>query len=156
MSTNIPERIEVAAGLTIPRVVTGLWQVADMERGGRTLDSDRATAEMAAYAEAGFTAFDMADHYGSAEDIAGRLNRLVSEGRAKLPDGTHPALFTKWCPTPGPMTPAVVRAAVDRARDRLQTKTIDLLQFHWWTFQHPAWLDAMHALAGLQRDGLIR
>lgn len=33
-----PDRIELAPGLTIPRVVTGLWQGADMERVGRTLD----------------------------------------------------------------------------------------------------------------------
>ena len=34
--------------------------------------------------------------------------------------------------------------------------TIDLLQFHWWSFEHPAYLDAMKALAALQREGLIR
>ena len=33
---------------------------------------------------------------------------------------------------------------------------IDLLQLHWWTFQHPAWLDAMHELAKFQGEGLIR
>ena len=110
---------------------------------------------MAAYAEAGFDAFDMADHYGSAEDIAGRFNQIVAGGGARLGAGTRPAVFTKWCPTPGPMTPDIVRAAVDRARNRLQAPIIDLLQLHWWTFQHPAWLDAMHELAKLQGDGQI-
>ncbi|MFI5025018.1 MAG: aldo/keto reductase [Alphaproteobacteria bacterium] len=151
-----PDRIELAPGLVVSRIVTGLWQVADMERGGRKLDLDRAAADMVAYAEAGFDAFDMADHYGSAEDIAGRFNRLVADGRTRLREGTRPAIFTKWCPTPGAMTPEIVRAAIDHARERLQTKTIDLLQLHWWTFQHPAWLDAMHELARLQSDGLIR
>jgi len=32
---------------------------------------------------------------------------------------------------------------------------IDLLQFHWWTFEHPAYLDAMLELAELQAQGLI-
>jgi aryl-alcohol dehydrogenase-like predicted oxidoreductase/enamine deaminase RidA (YjgF/YER057c/UK114 family) len=153
---SVPDRVELAPGLVVSRVVTGLWQVADMERGGRTLDLDRAAAEMAAYAEAGFDAFDMADHYGSAEDIAGRFNRLVADGRTRLGAGSRPAVFTKWCPTPGRMSSDIVRAAVDRARERLQTQTIDLLQFHWWTFQHPGWLDAMHELAKLQSEGLIR
>lgn len=30
-----PDRIELAPGLQVPRLITGLWQVADMERGGR-------------------------------------------------------------------------------------------------------------------------
>src|SRR5258708_6626551 len=106
-----PPRIEVAPGLAISRVVTGLWQVADMERDGRALDLDRAAADMAAYAEAGFDTFDMADHYGSAEDIAGRFNRMVAAGSVNLHPDARPALFTKWCPTPGPMTGAIVRAA---------------------------------------------
>ena len=57
----------------MPRIVTGLWQVADMERNGRPLDRDAGADALAGYAKAGFDAFDMADHYGSAELIAGRL-----------------------------------------------------------------------------------
>ena len=153
---SVPERIDLAPGLAVSRVVTGLWQVADMERDGETLDPERAAAELAAYAEAGFDTFDMADHYGSAELITGAFNRMLREGRVATLPGTQPAAFTKWCPTPGPMTPDVVRAAVDRARERMQTEVIDLLQFHWWTFRHPAWLDAMHELARLKEEGLIR
>jgi diketogulonate reductase-like aldo/keto reductase/enamine deaminase RidA (YjgF/YER057c/UK114 family) len=33
---------------------------------------------------------------------------------------------------------------------------IDLLQFHWWDYKHPDWLDGLHELAGLRREGLIR
>ncbi len=154
--TAAPERIDLAPGLTISRVVTGLWQVADMERDGQTLDPERAAAELAAYAEAGFDTFDMADHYGSAEVITGHFNHLLAKGSVRTRPGTRPAAFTKWCPTPGPMTADVVREAVDRARARMQTDAIDLLQFHWWTFQHPAWLDAMHELARLKDEGVVR
>jgi diketogulonate reductase-like aldo/keto reductase/enamine deaminase RidA (YjgF/YER057c/UK114 family) len=34
-------------------------------------------------------------------------------------------------------------------------KTIDLLQFHWWRFEHPGYLDAMAGLDALRREGLI-
>ena len=68
-----PERRELAPGLIISRVVTGLWQVADMERDRGPLDLDRAAEALRAYADAGFDTFDMADHYGSAEEIAGRM-----------------------------------------------------------------------------------
>jgi aryl-alcohol dehydrogenase-like predicted oxidoreductase/enamine deaminase RidA (YjgF/YER057c/UK114 family) len=148
-----PERIVLAPGLSISRVVTGLWQVADMERDGRRLDLDAAAAELARYAEAGFDTFDMADHYGSAEDIAGRFNALVTSGATQLP--TPPACFTKWCPTPGEMSREVVRAGVLRSMQRMQVERIDLLQFHWWTFEHPGYIDAMRELAKLRDEGLI-
>ena len=60
-----PPRIALAPDLEISRVVIGLWQVADMERGGRTLDPEAASSAMLDYARAGFDSFDMADHYGT-------------------------------------------------------------------------------------------
>ena len=144
-----PPRIELAPGLEIPRLVTGLWQVADLERGGRTLDPERGADALAGYAAAGFDAFDMADHYGSAEIVAGRLLARGAVG------GRRPVAFTKWCPEPGPMTAATVRAGVDLARRRLGVDRIDLMQFHWWNYAHPGYLDAMHELARLREEGAI-
>jgi aryl-alcohol dehydrogenase-like predicted oxidoreductase/enamine deaminase RidA (YjgF/YER057c/UK114 family) len=150
-ATVRPERTDLAPGLDIPRLVTGLWQVADQERNGTLLDPVQGAAELAGYAAAGFDAFDMADHYGSAEVIAGHL-LAASASRGSTP---RPKAFTKWCPGPGPMTRQVVRAGVQRALDRLQTDCIDLMQFHWWTFEHPGWIDAMEELARLRDEGLI-
>ena len=147
-----PDRIVLAPGLEISRVVTGLWQVADMERDGRTLDLEAAARVMAEYARSGFDSFDMADHYGSAELIAGRFLRL-DEPRSGHP---RPTAFTKWCPAPGPMTPEVVRAGIAERLDRLGVETIDLLQLHWWMFEHPGYIDAMKELAVLRREGRIR
>lgn len=142
-----PQRTLLAPGLEIPRIVTGLWQVADIERAGKQIDPAQGAAHLADYAAAGFDAFDMADHYGSAEVIAGTL--------LATPAGHGVRAFTKWCPPPGPMTAAAVREGVQRALDRLQVKRIDLMQFHWWTFEHPAYIDAMVALADLREQGLI-
>jgi aryl-alcohol dehydrogenase-like predicted oxidoreductase/enamine deaminase RidA (YjgF/YER057c/UK114 family) len=147
---SAPTRALLAPGLEISRIVTGLWQVADMERDGKTLDLDRAAAAMAEYAAAGFDTFDMADHYGSAELIAGRCL-----ARAEAAGGRRPAMFTKWCPEPGAMTRDVVRAGVQRSLDRLGVSKIDLLQFHWWSFEHPGYLDAMKELAVLRKEGRI-
>ncbi len=151
MSLN-PERIELAPGLEISRLVTGLWQIADMEKDGRQLDLDALALDMKAYAEAGFDSFDMADHYGSAEDIAGRFHALHRSGKVAA---SRPAIFTKWCPVPGAMTRDVVRTAVTRAQTRLRTDKIDLMQLHWWMFQHPGWIDAMKELAALRAEGVI-
>jgi aryl-alcohol dehydrogenase-like predicted oxidoreductase/enamine deaminase RidA (YjgF/YER057c/UK114 family) len=145
-----PERILLAPGLEISRIVTGLWQVADMERRGTLLDPELAACQLADYAQAGFDSFDMADHYGSAEVITGRLK---SSPQAKTLSGLK--AFTKWCPAPGQMTAAIVRDGVQRSLDRMQTDCIDLLQFHWWAFDHAAYIDAMLELAKLRQEGLI-
>ena len=141
-------RVTLAPGLSISRVVTGLWQIADMERDGRVLDLDAAAAAMTPYVAAGFTSFDMADHYGSAELIAGKCRALGDLERVQL--------FTKWVPRPGPVTADQVRAAIERSLTRLKTHTIDLLQFHAWNYADPSWLDALFHLQDLKRKGLIR
>ncbi len=142
-----PERLRLSNKLEISRVLTGLWQVADIERDGEAIDPEMGATWLEAYASLGFDTFDMADHYGSAEIIAGRL---LARGR-----DTRPLVFTKWCPPPGDMTPNIVRAGVQERLDRLGADRVDLLQFHWWSFQHPAWLDALHELTRLRDDGLI-
>jgi len=151
---DVPLRYLLAPDLEISRIVTGLWQVADMERGGQELDRQAASSVLLDYAHAGFDTFDMADHYGSAELIAGRMLQRVAAGERA--GAARPVAFTKWCPTPGPMTAEVVREGVERSRRRLGVKTIDLLQFHWWSFEHPAYLDAMKHLDALRREGLVR
>lgn len=141
-----PDRITLAPGLEISRALVGLWQVADIERGSGPIDPDVGASHLRGYVEAGFDTFDMADHYGSAEIIAGRL----------LAQTKGPRAFTKWCPTPGPMTADVVRQGVEDRLTRLGVDQVDLLQFHWWSFEYPAWLDALHELAALRDAGLIR
>ncbi len=149
MAAMGPERVRLGDSLEISRVLTGLWQVADIEKDGTNIDPETGADALQAYVQAGFSTFDMADHYGSAEIIAGRL-------LARYPEGTErPVVCTKWCPPPGPMTPDVVRAGVMERLDRLGTSRVDLLQFHWWSFEHPAWLDALHEMATLRDEGLI-
>ncbi|HEV7254208.1 MAG TPA: aldo/keto reductase [Mesorhizobium sp.] len=143
-----PERARLGH-LELSRLVCGLWQVADLEKNGATLDPERAADALAAYVREGFDTFDMADHYGSAELIAGRL-LARHQGDAK-----RPLAFTKWCPEPGPMTRDVVRAGVKERLDRLGVGRVDLLQLHWWSFEHPAWLDALHEMAALREEGFI-
>ncbi|SIT07435.1 Predicted oxidoreductase [Roseivivax lentus] len=148
MTDPRPDRTRLGS-LDMARTLVGLWQVADIEKDGTEIDPETGADHLAAYAGAGFDTFDMADHYGSAEIIAGRLLARRGENEKR------PLAFTKWCPPPGPMTPAIVRAGVAERLERLGVDCVDLLQFHWWSFQHPAWLDALHELAELREKGLI-
>lgn len=140
---------ELGGDLRISRVVTGLWQIADMERDQQTLDLDRAARSMKAYTEAGLTTFDMADHYGSAEEIAGIFTRRHAAG-----DDVQ--VLTKWVPKPGGSSRQTVRQAVQRALDRLQAERLDLLQYHAWNYADPSYLDDLLYLQELKQEGLIR
>ena len=141
------ERTELSPGFSISRVLTGLWQIADMEREGRRLDLSKTASAMTAYVDAGFTTFDMADHYGSAEEIAGLFLKQ---------QGANVQILTKWVPKPGPKTKKDVREAVQRSIARLKTKRLDILQFHTWNYSDPNWLDSLFWLQELRQEGLIR
>lgn len=141
------EYIQLAPGLKIPRIITGLWQIADMERAGK-IDLDKTADAMTAYAQAGLTAFDMADHYGSAEVVAGKFQHQHQNISTQM--------FTKWVPKPQSIKRDDVVNAVSTAANKLQTKQIDLLQFHAWNYRDPAWLDCLFWLQELQQEGLIR
>ena len=60
------ERVELAPGLTISRITTGLRQASGMERDGEAVEPELTSAALAHYLDAGFTTFAMTDGYGSA------------------------------------------------------------------------------------------
>src|SRR5689334_15061076 len=86
--------------MRICRILNGMWQVSGAH--GR-IDPQAALHNMFEYLDAGFTTWDLADHYGPAEDFIGEFRRQLvatrgAEGLANL------QAFTKWVPRPGPMT----------------------------------------------------
>ncbi len=139
---------ELAQGLTISRALTGLWQIADLECDGTKVNPVEAARHMKAYLDAGFTTFDMADHYGSAEEITGVFRQTYGSDAAQF--------FTKWVPSPGKITASQVREAVETALTRMKTDQIDLMQFHAWQYAHPSWVDCLFWLQELKNEGLIR
>jgi aryl-alcohol dehydrogenase-like predicted oxidoreductase/enamine deaminase RidA (YjgF/YER057c/UK114 family) len=147
MNQKIPTT-PLAPKLKISQILTGLWQIADMERDGQSIDLHEAARDMQPYLDAGLTTFDMADHYGSAELIAGIFRQSAGEDQVQL--------LTKWVPTPGKGSKEEVRAAIQKSLDRLQMEQLDLLQYHAWNYADPAWLDDLFWLQELQKEGLIK
>ena len=141
--------VKLSSTLTIPKVVIGLWQIADMERNNSTLEVEKTALFLEDYAKAGFCAFDMADHYGSSEIIVGSFKKKFEKKETLQ-------LLTKWVPRPGPINREMVRNAIDTALERTQQKSIDLLQFHAWKYSDPSWLDALFYLKELKEEGIIK
>jgi aryl-alcohol dehydrogenase-like predicted oxidoreductase len=138
--------------LTICHILNGMWQVSG---GHGRIDPAQAVDDMMAYHDAGYTTWDLADHYGPAEEFIGAFRRRLSAERGPMALETMQA-FTKWVPRPGPMPRRVVEAAVDVSRRRMDTDTLDLLQFHWWDYRDPAYLEALSHLADLRDEGKLR
>jgi aryl-alcohol dehydrogenase-like predicted oxidoreductase len=110
---------------------------------------------MFSYHAAGFTTWDLADHYGPAEDFIGEFRRAFV-GRYGAERLIEMQAFTKWVPRPGRMTRAVVEDAVRVSLSRMQVETLDLLQFHWWDYTDKGYLEALKHLADLRDEGRLR
>ncbi len=145
-------RFPFTADLSICRILNGMWQVSGAHG---AIDLARAVEAMFAYHDAGFTTWDLADHYGPAEDLIGNFRRRFAarHGAERLPEIQA---FTKWVPPPGAMTRRTVEEAIGVSLRRMGTDRLDLLQFHWWDYGDARYLDALRHLADLQNDGKIR
>ena len=133
------------------RVLNGMWQVSGAHGG---IDPEAAVRAMTAYADSGFTTWDLADHYGPAEDFVGEFRRRFATERG--PESLAGLqFFTKWVPRPGPMPRQIVENNVDLSLRRMGVETIDLMQFHWWDYQDDRYLEAMENLAALAAEGKI-
>ena len=143
---------ELAPDLTICRILNGMWQVAG---GHGYIDHELAIADMLRYHDAGFTTWDLADIYGPAEDFIGQFRRrlLKLKGKEEL---DRIQSLTKWVPQPGKVTRSFVNENIDRSLRRMSVSSLDLLQFHWWDYNNPYYMDALKYLSDLRDEGLIK
>ena len=138
--------------LSICRLLNGLWQVSGAHG---PIDPTAALASMLDYHDAGFTTWDLADHYGPAEDFVGEFRRRLAGERGEDALSRVQA-FTKWVPRPGPMTREIVENNIDVSLRRMGVDCLDLLQFHWWEYGDERYLEALTHLGRLRDSGKIR
>jgi aryl-alcohol dehydrogenase-like predicted oxidoreductase len=138
--------------LRICRLLNGMWQVSGAHG---PINPEAAILSMFDFIDAGFTTWDLADHYGPAEDFIGELRRqlAVERGTDSL-SGVQ--AFTKWVPRPGRMAKPWVESNIDISRDRMGVDQLDLLQFHWWDYEDENYLSALTYLAELRDAGKLR
>ncbi|MCW0235732.1 MAG: aldo/keto reductase [Ferrovibrio sp.] len=144
------ERYQLAPGYTMSRLLKGGWHLAG---GHGEVDRRQAIDDMAAFVEAGITSFDCADHYTGVEE-------LIGDFRAAYPElGRRIEIHTKFVPDYDRLTScdrAYVESIIDRSLTRLRTDCLDLVQFHWWNYAVPGYVEAMGVLDDLRRAGKIR
>ena len=143
---------QLTPDLRICRILNGMWQVSGAHG---PINPQAAIQNMFVYQDAGFTTWDLADHYGPAEDFIGEFRRQLaaSQGAEAL---SSLQAFTKWVPQPGRMTRGIVQGNIEVSLRRMGVETIDLLQFHWWDYEDRNYLDALTYLSQLRDEGKIR
>jgi len=151
---SAPERLRLAPGYEISRVIRGGWQLAG---GHGEIDKERAVDDLIAAYDAGITTFDCADIYTGVEAIYGAFRQKLAATR-----GTDALarvrIHTKMVPDLSLLTSVTKRdieALVDRSRERLGMQRLDLVQFHWWDYDAPLWLDVFRWLDEIRLDGRI-
>lgn len=128
------ERVEIAPGLALSRLVYGMWRLGD--------DPDTRPAHVQAKVEAclaqGLTTMDQADIYGgyTAEGLLGAALRVAPGLRDRIeivtkcdivaPVGRHAAARVKYYDT----SPAHIAASVETSLREMATDRIDLLLIH--------------------------
>ena len=140
------EKTILADNLEICRILNGMWQVAG---GHGQIDSESAIEDMKKYQDAGYTTWDLADIYGPAESLIGKF-------RKKIKTGQKFQALTKFVPNPGPMSYSIVTHYIEQSLQKMDTDCIDLLQFHWWDYNDPSYLDALNNLSKLQNENKIK
>jgi aryl-alcohol dehydrogenase-like predicted oxidoreductase len=145
---------KLAPDLTICRIVNGMWQVAG---GHGRIDHDLAIEDMLRYHEAGFTSWDLADIYGPAEDFIGQFRRKLLELKGKEEEELNRIqALTKWVPQPMTITRSIVNESIERSLRRMGVDSLDLLQFHWWDYNNPYYMDALKYLSDIRDKGTIK
>jgi aryl-alcohol dehydrogenase-like predicted oxidoreductase len=144
---NIPTSLETfrIKDTELPKLFAGLWQLSSPSWG--TASQAQMFKQFAEYIAGGFTAFDMADHYGDAEIIFGRLRSSLSDPKVVF-GATKYCIFHKIT-----VTPAVIHANVTERCQRMSAEKVDLLQFHWQDYDDHQYIEALHLL---QQDERVR
>jgi aryl-alcohol dehydrogenase-like predicted oxidoreductase len=142
-------RSTLADGYSISRIIKGGWHLAG-DHG--TIDPQQAIKDMALFVEAGITTFDCADIYTGVEELIGRFRRAHPTLAARV------QVHTKFVPDLSDLATVegrYVERIIDRSLQRLGMERLDVVQFHWWDYEIPRYVETALELDRLRRAGKI-
>lgn len=143
-------RWRLADDYSISRIIKGGWHLAG---GHGPIEPRAAQRDMAMFVDAGVTTFDCADIYTGVESMIGAFRRAYPAQGAKV------QIHTKFVPDLSDLAKVdrnYVAGIVHRSIERLAVQQLDLVQFHWWDFRIPGYIETALELERLRREGKIR
>ena len=144
------ETTTLAPGFVVSRIAKGNWQLA--ERHGVPYARDAAIEDMRRFVEAGITLFDCADHYVGVEALIGEFRQRHPDHARRLRVSTKLVPDLEMLPR---LTRGDVARIVDTSLARLGVERLDLVQFHWWDYRVPGYVEALHWLDALRAAGKV-
>jgi uncharacterized repeat protein (TIGR04076 family) len=148
-AASVP-RATLAPGYDISRLIKGGWHLSG-DHGA--IDRGQALKDMATFVEAGITTFDCADIYTGVEDMIGDFRLAYPELARSV------RVHTKFVPdlaTLAQVDRQLIASSIERSLRRLKQESLDLVQFHWWNFDVPGYVEAALELTRLQQAGKIQ
>jgi aryl-alcohol dehydrogenase-like predicted oxidoreductase len=140
----------LAHDYSISRIIKGGWHLAG---GHGAIDPRAALRDMAAFVDAGVSTFDCADIYTGVESMIGDFRRAYPSHADRV------QVHTKFVPDLSDLATVdrkYVENIVHRSLERLGVERLDLVQFHWWDFSIPRYVETALELERLRRAGKIR
>lgn len=126
------EKLEFEKDYFIPKIITGCWQLSK----GHAIKSDTNKKNinnlLFKYLYAGLNTFDCADIYIGVEEILGDFRKLAEKKGYKI--NTH----TKFVPNLNDLVSikeTQIKDSIYNSCKRLQSESLDLVQFHWWDYE---------------------
>ncbi len=149
------EKYALTDDYQISRVINGGWQLSSGHALQNELDMDNAYHAFARLLDEGFNTFDCADIYTGVEEFIGKLvaSRKADIGHDDI------QVHTKFVPDMDALAQVdeqYVERIITRSLKRLNKERLDLVQFHWWDYAVPGFVEAAGYLVRLQEKGLIR
>ena len=144
-------RSQLRPGYSISRIIKGHWQLSDDHLRTGSVDRQAALQDMHAFVERGITTFDVADIYTGAEELIGEfLRRRQIKGDVQV--------HTKYVPdlsSLGTVSFTDTQRIIERSLTRFGLERLDLVQFHWWDYGVPRYVEVAQHLKELQTQGKI-
>ncbi|MGF7186103.1 aryl-alcohol dehydrogenase-like predicted oxidoreductase [Desulfitispora alkaliphila] len=151
------ERLELTKDYTISRVINGCWQLSQGHSLKEKLDMQDVMTAFHELVERGFTTFDCADIYTGAEEFLGSFLQELKNNSTLSPKDVQ--IHTKYVPDINLLKEVnfnYTEKIIDRSLKRLNQEALDLVQFHWWDYDVPKYVETAYHLKELKKKGKIR
>lgn len=142
-------------GYSFSRIINGGWQLSEGHALRSPIERKDVLNAYHTLVERGFTTFDCADIYTGVEAFYGAfLKEHLAAGGKREDIQFH----TKYVPDRSELASlksSDVRSTVHRSLERLGVERVDMVQFHWWEYSVPGYLDALFELQKMRDEGKI-
>jgi aryl-alcohol dehydrogenase-like predicted oxidoreductase len=152
-SNKLAETILLAPGFPISRIIKGGWQLS--EGHSNPAATEDPIESMFNFAERGITTLDCADIYTGVEELIGRF---LVERKKRLGRYDDIKVLTKFVPdydALATINKQYVERIIDRSLTRLGQDQLDMVQFSWWNYGVPRYVETAYWLKELQQAGKI-